>query len=78
MGEKYVDQALCTKCGQCAKGCPYGAIILSPFPSFDMAKCFGCWYCYNHCPKKAIYTKKIRNVGQYPKPNDKMEKKLII
>ncbi len=78
MGEKFVDTALCTKCGTCEKGCPYGAITLSPFPSFDMTKCFGCWYCYNHCPKRAIYTKKLRNIGHYPKPNEQLEKKLKI
>lgn len=78
MGEKFVDQGLCIKCGLCAKECPYDAIILAPFPAFDMTKCYGCWRCYNRCPKKAIYTKKFRNIGNYPKPNENLEKKLMI
>ena len=58
MGEKFVDVALCTKCGICEKGCPYNAILLNPTPVFDMTKCYGCWRCFNKCPQKAIYTKK--------------------
>jgi Fe-S-cluster-containing hydrogenase component 2 len=41
-----------------------------------MSKCYGCWSCYNHCPKKAIYTRKFRGVGHYPKPNDLLKEKL--
>lgn len=78
MGEKFVDEALCTECGICAKGCPYGAITLLPKPQFDMTKCYGCWYCYNHCPEKAIYTKKYRGVAHYPRPNDHLREKLKI
>jgi len=68
MGDKFVDQTLCTQCGICQKGCPYDAIELKPHPSFDMDKCYGCWFCYNHCPSKAIYTNKFQNKGHYPKP----------
>ncbi len=78
MGEKYVDEALCTECGTCEKLCPYDAIKLSPKPVFDMEKCHGCWVCYNHCPSKAIYTKKFRGVGHYPKPIDGLNKKLKV
>ena len=76
MGEKFVDESLCTECGICEKGCPYNAIVLAPKPQFDMEKCYGCWYCYNHCPEKAIYTKKYRGVGHYPKANDQLVSKL--
>jgi NAD-dependent dihydropyrimidine dehydrogenase PreA subunit len=84
MGRKAVDEVLCSKCGTCARGCPYNAVTLIPFPSFDMTRCYGCWYCYNHCPKKAIYTRgtlgflTFKNIGHYPKPNEQLEKKLGI
>jgi ferredoxin/flavodoxin len=76
MGEKLVDQALCTKCGICKKSCPYSAIELSPYPVFDMKKCYGCWACYNRCPQKAIYTKKFRGKWHYPRPNEALTNKL--
>ena len=76
MGEKFVDEALCTECGICEKGCPYGAIRLDPKPVFDMNKCYGCWSCYNHCPEQAIYTNKFRGVGHYPRPIDALKDKL--
>ena len=76
MGEKFVDEKLCTECGTCEKLCPYNAIILDPKPIFDMTKCYGCWSCYNHCPTKAIYTKKFRDIAHYPKPNKQLKEKL--
>lgn len=76
MGEKYIDEALCTECGTCEKICPYKAIKLNPKPIFDMNKCYGCWACYNHCPNKAIYTKNYRGIGYYPKPNSYLKEKL--
>jgi ferredoxin/flavodoxin len=78
MGEKFIDEPLCTKCAICSKGCPYGAITLDPFPVFDMKKCNGCWFCYNHCPEKAVYTGKFRNEWHYPAPNEQLKKKLGI
>ena len=76
MGEKYVDEALCTQCGTCEKGCPYGAIRLDPHPQFDETKCYGCWACFNHCPTHAIYTRKIRGRGHYPEPAAPLVEKL--
>ena len=78
MGEKYVDETLCTQCGTCEKGCPYQAIELAPFPIFDMGKCYGCWRCYNRCPKNAIYTDKFRGGPFYPKPAEQLKAKLQI
>ena len=78
MGEKFVDEALCNECGTCKKSCPYGVIELNPKPVFDMNKCYGCWSCFNHCPKKAIYTKKFRGVGHYPKPVKILKEKLKV
>jgi len=78
MGDKFVDEALCTECGICEKGCPYGAIRLDPRPVFDMNRCYGCWSCYNHCPEKAIYTKKFRGKGHYPRPSKLLKEKLRV
>ncbi|MBU0493530.1 MAG: EFR1 family ferrodoxin [Chloroflexi bacterium] len=76
MGVKYVDEALCTECGVCARVCPYEAIELSPKPVVDMTRCYGCWACYNRCPEKAIYTAKYRGIGHYPKPDERLRAKL--
>jgi ferredoxin/flavodoxin len=76
MGPKLVDAALCTRCGTCAKGCPYGAIRLDDLPRFDENKCMTCWICYNHCPTQAIYTKKYRGKGHYPAPIAAVREKL--
>jgi len=76
MGIKYVDTKLCKECHTCEKLCPYKAIKLDPKPVFDMTRCYGCWSCYNHCPNKAIYTRKYRGVGQYPKPIEQLKNKL--
>ena len=73
MGDKFVDESLCIECSMCEKGCPYGAIKLDPKPEFDMDKCYGCWYCYNHCIMMAIYTKKFKEKGHYPRPSAHMK-----
>jgi ferredoxin len=78
MGAKFVDASLCTECGACEKGCPYGAIRLDPKPVFDMDKCYGCWRCYNRCPEQAIYTAKFRGGPYYAKPNEQMVEKLRV
>ena len=75
-GQQDVDKSICTKCGVCAKGCPYEAINLNPYPVFDHSKCFGCWFCYNHCPTKAIFTKKFNGIGHYSKPINTLMDKL--
>ena len=76
MGNKHVDEGLCTECGVCAKGCPYGAIRLAPKPEFDDGKCYGCWRCYNRCPVRAIYTRKLRGTSHYPNPIEPLRRKL--
>jgi ferredoxin/flavodoxin len=72
MGEKFVDSALCTECGTCAKRCPYGAIALDPTPVWDMTACWGCWRCYNQCPQHAIYTSKFRGGPYYTHPSERV------
>ena len=76
MGEKLIDAELCIQCGTCAERCPYGAILLSPGPVFDMARCYGCWRCYNQCPQHAIYTAKFRGGPFYPRPTEPARKAL--
>lgn len=76
MGNKWVEPKLCTHCGICKRHCPYQAITLNPGPVFDEERCYGCWSCYNHCLTKAIYTKKLKNAGHYPKPADTLKAKL--
>jgi ferredoxin len=69
MGLKHVDEAVCTQCGTCERGCPYGAITLAPHPQFDQARCFGCWRCYNRCPAHAISTNRFHG-PYYPHPSE--------
>lgn len=76
MGEKFVDEDLCTGCGTCANICPNGTITVDSKPHWDMAKCTGCWACYNQCLFKAIYTKKLRGVGHYSGPSAELVEKL--
>ena len=78
MGEKFVDEELCIECGVCEKKCPHDAITLNPKPVFDMQKCYGCWACYNHCAQKAIYTRKLRGAGHYPRPIKQLREKLQV
>lgn len=78
MGGISVDDSLCIECGVCEKSCPYGAIELAPKPIFDASKCNACWACYNHCPKQAIYTRRHRGVGHYPKPINQLKEKLAL
>jgi Fe-S-cluster-containing hydrogenase component 2 len=76
MGEKFIDQALCTQCSKSVKDCPYNAIEMKDFQVFNMEKCYGCWSCYNHCPVKAIHTRKFRGKGHYSKSSEELKRKL--
>lgn len=76
MGEKKVDEGLCTKCGLCERSCGYDVIGLHPFPVFDENKCMGCFSCYNVCPVGAISTGKITNEYRYGGPPEELKKKM--
>jgi ferredoxin/flavodoxin len=76
MGEKFVDDSLCTECGICQDNCPCEAIRLQPKPQFDVNRCYGCWRCYNLCPAHAIYTKKFHKGPYYAGPDDELKGKL--
>lgn len=65
VGSANIDRGLCvaeqgTKCGNCARHCPTGAIqmVQSPdgymVPSVDAAVCIGCGACENLCPSRPV------------------------
>ena len=78
MGNKKVRKDLCVKCGICVRACPYNAVSMKEYPTFDESKCEGCFACYNHCPKKAIYTKLFKQYANYPRPLPEVVKKLSV
>ena len=47
-----VDMELCSKCGNCCRFCPDGAIDTEFNIDYDFCK--GCGICVEVCPKKAI------------------------
>lgn len=51
-----IDLTNCSKCGLCAKKCPYGAIKLNDEkePAVIKALCKGCGLCAADCPKECI------------------------
>ena len=51
-----IDLAQCSKCGLCAKRCPYGAIKVNDEkePAVIKALCKGCGLCAADCPKECI------------------------
>lgn len=53
-----VDSAKCSKCGTCARICPYFAIEMKDGPVFNGDKCFRCGLCVSKCPVKALTYKK--------------------
>lgn len=52
-----VNEALCVRCGTCARYCPTDCIAIhregAPV-EFDWRYCKGCGICANECPKGAI------------------------
>ena len=49
-----VDENKCSKCGTCARICPYFAIEMNGTPKFNADKCFRCGLCVSKCPVKAL------------------------
>ena len=45
----------CTKCGECVKACPTGAIYIeNEILKFDNSKCIKCDRCVYTCPNSTI------------------------
>lgn len=64
LGDIYIDNNSCVKCGDCVKSCPYSAVTISAdvnegYPVFDGALCWGCCRCFNLCSKDAINYKNL-------------------
>ncbi|MBD3195975.1 MAG: hypothetical protein GF317_13015 [Candidatus Lokiarchaeota archaeon] len=49
----HLNKQKCTKCGICAKICPWDAIKLTPYPEW-IKKCDRCYICELKCPENAI------------------------
>lgn len=63
----HVDQEKCVKCGICAKVCPMGNILYTPWPEFG-DKCIVCGACRQNCPHNAIRFKGEKDTFQYRHP----------
>jgi len=50
-----VDPEVCTRCGECARTCPAGAITLDPTPTIS-DDCIWCYQCERICPVQAFRT----------------------
>lgn len=49
-----VDEERCTRCGACARVCPFGAISRNGGVTFHAAECWGCGVCRRACEHEAI------------------------
>ncbi len=50
-----IDESLCNLCGDCVRGCRYGAVsIVSQRLVIDATKCAYCGDCEDLCPMGAI------------------------
>ena len=58
--QAYVNELVCTGCGQCVQVCPFNAISLNPdsgIATVDESLCRGCGTCAGTCRVSAITTK---------------------
>ena len=49
-----VDAEECAACGDCAEGCPFGAISVDDSARVDWHACMGCGVCAARCAQEAI------------------------
>lgn len=52
--EPRIDEAHCSGCGECARGCPEDAIVVDGTARIDKAKCIGCGACIARCLENAV------------------------
>ena len=52
----WVNEEMCTACGQCVEECPVDAITLqdNDKASIDMDQCIRCGTCHDTCPEEAV------------------------
>lgn len=56
IGKPVIDEAKCTKCGECIPRCPSGAISFNPetgIPAINLKTCIYCALCEDVCPAGA-------------------------
>jgi uncharacterized protein (DUF362 family)/Pyruvate/2-oxoacid:ferredoxin oxidoreductase delta subunit len=51
---RLVNEAACTRCGNCVEVCGVEAITLAPTPVYDYDRCVLCYACTEICPTAAI------------------------
>jgi Ni,Fe-hydrogenase III small subunit len=56
IGKPVIDEAICSKCGECSTRCPSGAISVDPetqIPEINIRTCIFCTLCEEVCPTGA-------------------------
>ncbi len=69
IGENFVVNNDCVKCGKCVKICPVKNISLGSEGIKFSDKCVACLGCYHRCPQKAITYKNNKKKDRYINPN---------
>ncbi len=74
-----VDEEICNGCGECAKNCPYKAIVINDGKAIKCDLCFGEPKCIDYCPEEAIrILKQEKGLLGWKITDDKAEYRLNI
>lgn len=68
LGQQYIVNQNCTKCGICAKVCPAGNISVTDRVQYS-DRCEGCLGCVHLCPQNAIHLKNEKSAARWRNPN---------
>ena len=60
----------CSKCGECEKNCPFGAIKMNGYPQIDPYACRLCGKCVRTCPDKALLMSDNDSAGNVRKADN--------